>query len=691
MTKISRLLKFAAIVLLLTGGRPSVYASEKDNIRRIIPLNSDWKFRFSHDVNKSSGKRVDLPHTWNAGDALSGKWDYKRGIGNYTKKFFVNENLRGKRLFVKSDGANSVCNLFVNGRHVGEHRGGYSAFVFEITDFVEYGKENTLLFRVNNGEQLDVMPLVGDFNFYGGLYRDVNLIVTDSLCISLLDHGSPGIYLRQEKVDEKLAGVTADIMLSGRNKNAEDMAIRVKVMDGDRTIIDRIKKVTLKPLADAQSESVSFSIENPRLWNGQADPYIYNVEVSLLKNGKEIDKVKQPLGLRYFSTDPDKGFFLNGKHLSLHGVNRHQERAGIGNALLPAHHEEDMGIMLDMGVNAMRLAHYQQADYMYELADKNGVVVWAEIPFVGPGGYADKGFVNQESFKENGRRQLRELIRQNYNHPSIMFWGLFNEIKEEGDNPVEFVKELQTIAREEDPTRLTTAASNQNGALNFITDNIAWNRYDGWYGSTPSTLATWLDATHKKYPEIRIAISEYGAGASIYHQQDSVKQTVPTSWWHPENWQLEYHIRNWDIIRQRPFLWGTFVWNMFDFGAAHRTEGDRPGINDKGLVTHDRKVKKDAYYFYRANWNPEPMVYIAGRRNDRRVREITDIQVFSNTGDVTLRVNGRNIGTSKPDAMNVCTFRNVKLNPGENTIEAEAKDKSKNLTDNCVWTLTNSI
>ncbi len=691
MTKISRLLKFAAIVLLLTGGRPSVYASEKDNIRQVIPLNSDWKFRFSHDVNKSSGKRVDLPHTWNAGDALSGKWDYKRGIGNYTRKILINENLRGKRLFVKSDGANSVCNLFVNGRHVGEHRGGYSAFVFEITDFVEYGKENTLLFRVNNGEQLDVMPLVGDFNFYGGLYRDVNLIVTDSLCISPLDHGSPGVYLRQEKVNGEKAQVTADIRLSGKNRSDEEVTLRVKVSDGGRTLLTRDKKVTIKPFAEAQPENISFSIHNPRLWNAKEDPFMYDVEISLLKDGKEIDRIIQPLGLRYFHTEPDKGFFLNGRHLSLHGVNRHQERAEIGNALLPQHHEEDMGIMLDMGVNAMRLAHYQQADYMYELADKNGVVVWAEIPFVGPGGYADKGFVNQESFKENGRRQLRELIRQNYNHPSIMFWGLFNEIKEEGDNPVEFVKELQAIAREEDPTRLTTAASNQDGALNFITDNIAWNRYDGWYGSTPSTLATWLDATHKKYPEIRIAISEYGAGASIYHQQDSIRQTVPTSWWHPENWQLEYHIRNWDIIRQRPFLWGSFVWNMFDFGAAHRTEGDRPGINDKGLVTHDRKVKKDAYYFYRANWNPEPMVYIAARRNDRRVRETTDIQVFSNTGDVTLRVNGRKIGTSKPDTMNVCTFRNVKLKPGENTIEAETKGKSKKLTDNCVWILTNSI
>ena len=227
---------------------------------------------------------------------------------------------------------------------------------------------------------------------------------------------------------------------------------------------------------------------------------------------------------------------------------------------------------------------------------------------------ADKGFVNQESFKANGRQQLRELIRQNYNHPSIMFWGLFNELKEAGDNPVEYVKELNVMAHAEDPTRPTTAASNQGGALNFITDNIAWNRYDGWYGSTPATLATWLDATHRDYPELRIGISEYGAGASVRHQQDSVVQPVPSGRWHPENWQLVYHMENWRIISSRPFVWGSFVWNMFDFGAAHRTEGDRDGINDKGLVTHDRKTKKDAYYFYRSNWNPEPMVYIAGKR-----------------------------------------------------------------------------
>lgn len=350
-------------------------------------------------------------------------------------------------------------------------------------------------------------------------------------------------------------------------------------------------------------------------------------------------------------------------------------------------HEEDTRIMLDMGVNAVRLAHYPQATYMYDLMDKHGIVTWAEIPFVGPGGYADKGFVDQPSFRENGKEQLKEMIRQHYNHPSICFWGLFNELKEQGDNPVEYIKELNAIAHQEDPTRPTTSASNQEGALNFITDHIAWNRYDGWYGATPATLATWLDATHKNHPEMKIAISEYGAGASIYHQQDSLVQTVPGSWWHPENWQTEYHIQNWKIINERPYVWASFVWNMFDFGAAHRTEGDRPGINDKGLVTHDRKIKKDAYYFYRANWNPEPMIYIAGRRNVNRVKPLVDVQVFSNVEEVILIVNDCQCGKMKPDSLKVCLFKDVPLRKGRNEIEVRANDSKKQLIDRCTWIL----
>lgn len=602
-------------------------------------INQDWSFRFSHQVNANAARRVDLPHTWNAQDALGGKYDYKRGIGNYTKKIFIRPEWQSKRLFLRFEGANCVSNVFVNGKHIGEHRGGYGAFVFEITDKVEYGKENTLLVRVNNGEQLDVMPLVGDFNFYGGIYRDVHLLLTDNLCISPLDYASSGVYLIQQQITDKQAAICARINLSNGTGELRKAVLRLQVNDGKKTVYETEKEVSMIPHTDVQVENIEFILKNPRLWNGTQDPFMYQTVVTLIKDGKELDKVEQPLGVRYYITDPDKGFFLNGKHLPLHGVCRHQERAEVGNALYPVHHEEDTRIMLDMGVNAVRLAHYPQATYMYDLMDKYGIVTWAEIPFVGPGGYADKGFVDQPSFRENGKEQLKEMIRQHYNHPSICFWGLFNELKEQGDNPVEYIKELNAMAHREDPTRPTTSASNQDGALNFITDHIAWNRYDGWYGATPATLATWLDATHKNHPEIKIAISEYGAGASIYHQQDSLVQTVPGSWWHPENWQTEYHIQNWKIINERPYVWASFVWNMFDFGAAHRMEGDRSGINDKGLVTHDRKIKKDAYYFYRANWNPEPMIYIAGRRNVNRVKPLVDVQVFSNVEEVILIVN----------------------------------------------------
>ena len=655
--------------------------------RENILINQDWNFRFSHQVDKNSSRRVDLPHTWNAQDALSGKPDYKRGIGNYDKKLFIRSEWKGKRLFLRFEGANCVSNVFINGKQIGEHRGGYGAFIFEITDKVNYGKDNTVLVRVNNGEQLDVMPLVGDFNFYGGIYRDVHLLVTEDICISPLDYASPGVYLFQQHVGEKQAAVLARINLSNGTEHPRQATLRLQVKEGDKVVYQADKKVTVAPHTSVQPEEMSFTLLNPRLWNGREDPFMYQTVITLVKDGKEIDKVEQPLGLRYYATDADRGFFLNGKHLPLHGVCRHQEWAEVGNALRPMHHEEDTRLMLEMGVNAIRLAHYPQATYMYDLMDRNGIVTWAEIPFVGPGGYADKGFVDQPSFRENGKEQLKEMIRQHFNHPSICFLGLFNELKENGDNPLEYIKELNVLAHQEDPTRPTTSASNQGGAINFITDNIAWNRYDGWYGATPATLASWLDKTHQAHPEIKIAISEYGAGASIYHQQDSLVPTSPGSWWHPENWQTEYHIQNWKIISERPYVWGSFVWNMFDFGAAHRTEGDRPGINDKGLVTHDRKVKKDAFYFYKANWNPEPMVYIAGRRSVNRVKPVTEVQIFSNCAEVTLKVNGQIIKKMQPDGVKVCIFKDIRLKKGENNIEVSAKNGKRVITDACCWIL----
>ena len=667
--------RLVSVVLFMLYGM-SMFAQRQD-----ILLNNDWNFRFSHQVQKGTEVRVDLPHTWNAQDALSGKIDYKRGIGNYEKNLFIRPEWKGKRLFIRFEGVNNIADVFINRRHIGEHRGGYGAFIFEITGKVEYGKENSILVRVNNGEQLDIMPLVGDFNFYGGIYRDVHLLITDETCISPLDYASPGVRLIQDSVSHRYAKVRAIVDLSNGSSGNQEVELNVRLLDGQRGVKEGTKNVNLSGNEVMQQE-LTFEINQPHLWNGRQEPFLYQAEVTLFRNGQMVDRVTQPLGLRFYRIDPDKGFFLNGKHLPLKGVCRHQDRSEVGNALRPQHHEEDAALMLEMGVNAVRLAHYPQATYFYDLMDKNGIIVWAEIPFVGPGGYNDKGFVDLPAFRANGKEQLKELIRQHYNHPSICVWGLFNELTELGDNPVEYIKELNVLAHQEDTTRPTTSASNQMGDLNFITDAIAWNRYDGWYGGTPADLGKWLDRMHKDHPEICIAISEYGAGASIYHQQDSLVKTVPTSWWHPENWQTYYHIENWKTISSRPYVWGSFVWNMFDFGAAHRTEGDRPGINDKGLVTFDRKVRKDAFYFYKANWNrEEPMLYLTGKRNTVRTQRLQTIIAFTNQAGAELFVNGKSYGKTTPDSYAILEWKNVELQPGENEIKVVSTNKKLPLSD----------
>lgn len=667
--------RLVSVVLFMLYGM-SMFAQRQD-----ILLNNDWNFRFSHQVQKGTEVRVDLPHTWNAQDALSGKIDYKRGIGNYEKNLFIRPEWKGKRLFIRFEGVNNIADVFINRRHIGEHRGGYGAFIFEITGKVEYGKENSILVRVNNGEQLDIMPLVGDFNFYGGIYRDVHLLITDETCISPLDYASPGVRLIQDSVSHRYAKVRAIVDLSNGSSGNQEVELNVRLLDGQRVVKEGTKNVNLSGNEVMQQE-LTFEIDQPHLWNGRQDPFLYQAEVTLFRNGQMVDRVTQPLGLRFYRIDPDKGFFLNGKHLPLQGVCRHQDRSEVGNALRPQHHEEDVALMLEMGVNAVRLAHYPQATYFYDLMDKNGIIVWAEIPFVGPGGYNDKGFVDLPAFRANGKEQLKELIRQHYNHPSICVWGLFNELTELGDNPVEYIKKLNVLAHQEDTTRPTTSASNQMGDLNFITDAIAWNRYDGWYGGTPADLGKWSDRMHKDHPEICIAISEYGAGASIYHQQDSLVKTVPTSWWHPENWQTYYHIENWKTISSRPYVWGSFVWNMFDFGAAHRTEGDRPGINDKGLVTFDRKVRKDAFYFYKANWNrEEPMLYLTGKRNTVRTQRLQIITAFTNQAGAELFVNGKSYGKAIPDSYAILEWKNVELQPGENEIKVVSTNKKLPLSD----------
>ncbi|MDR0574650.1 MAG: glycoside hydrolase family 2 protein [Tannerella sp.] len=655
--------------------------------RREILLNDNWSFRFAYQVQKNSRRRVNLPHTWNAQDALSGKQDYYRGTGIYEKHIYISSDWRGKRLFLRFEGVNTVAHVFVNDSYTGEHRGGYGAFVFEITDAVEYGANNQLTVRVSNALDLGVMPLVGDFNIYGGIYRDVYLLMTEEACISPLDYASSGVYLAQRNVTKENAEVEATVMLSDSGKD-KPIDVCLRIWDEDRLIVEEIV-----PASDSVSGNISavvaFSIRKPHLWNGRKDPFMYKAEVTLLSAGEEIDRVIQPLGLRFYHVDAEKGFFLNGEHLKLRGVCRHQDRPETGAALRPEHHKEDVDMMLEMGVNAIRLSHYPQAECFHEMLDNAGIIAWAEIPFVGPGGYMDRGFVNSPSFRENGREQLKELIRQHYNHPSICFWGLFNELKTHGDNPVEYVTGLNELAHSEDPTRMTTSASflEDGNDLNKITDLIAWNKYYGWYGGSPEGLAYWADKVHRDFPQYKTGISEYGAGASIYHQQEDTLATIDASgWWHPENIQTFYHIENWKIIAEREYIWGSFLWNMFDFGAAHRTEGDRPGINDKGIVTFDRKVKKDAFYFYKANWNrEEPFVYIADRRHTERTSGNTVITVFSNMPEVELFVNGKSLGRKRPDGYAVFTWEDACLKKGNNLIVVNGYEKKLVKADRVEW------
>ncbi len=663
-----------------------IFQFAKSQTREIRLLNTNWNFAYDSEVKPAVWQWVEIPHTWNRDDSMTGNINYYRGAATYEKKIFIEKKLEGKRLFLKFDGVNTVANVFINGRHIGEHRGGYTSFIFEITDKVTYGEDNALRVRVSNALQLDVMPLVGDFNFYGGIYRDVNLVITDKSCISLLNYGSPGVYLEQVEVSKQRAEVNAKILISNGDSTVGNYMLNVNVIDDSQVVVSKTIAFTVGAKSQIMA-SLPFTLKTPRLWNGRKDPFIYNVVVSLLQNGTLVDRVEQPLGLRYFTVDPDKGFFLNGEHLQLRGVCRHQDRSEQGNALSRENEEEDVAILMEMGANAIRLSHYPQSPYFYDLLDKNGIVTWSEIPFVGPGGYRGQGFVNQFSFRENGKQQLLEMIRQNYNHPGICFWGLYNELKTDGDNPLEYVKELNNISKIEDPSRLTTCANMGSGLQDSIANLSCWNLYFGWYGGKPEEIGQWTDQKHKEFPNYRIGVSEYGAGASIFQHEEGLVQPSPTSFWHPESWQAYYHERNWKAINERPYIWGSFIWNLFDFAAAHRTEGDRPGRNDKGLVTFDRKVKKDAWWFYKANWNEsDPVLYIADRRFVNRTVTQTAVKVYSNLREVELFVNGVSFGKSR-GTYSTFVWNNVILRKGENLIEVKSEKDGRKYSDMCNWFL----
>lgn len=649
--------------------------------RQTISLNTDWEFMPNYVKRPTEVRPVTLPHTWNVGDVDSGKKDYHRGEGSYGKELFIPSKYKGKRLFLKFEGVANIAWVFLNGAHIGSHKGGYSAFSLEITNAVAYGQKNSLIVKVSNAYQIDVLPLGGDFTKYGGIYRPVALLVTEEVCITPLDFGSPGVYITPSNISKENAKVTVLTKISNGSKVKKNCSVVTAIMNSQNNIVaSHTQNIEIEKNTTI-SVSQEVFVENPILWNGKENPYRYKARVSIHEGQNKVDSITEHFGIRNFHVDPDYGFFLNGSYIDLHGVNRHQDKAGKGNALLKEDHISDMEMIKDMGANLVRLSHYQHAQPIYDYADEHGLAVWTEIPLVGQGGYRNRGYYPMESFHENAKQQLKELIRQNYNHPSVFFYGLFNELKDLEGNPLPLLKELNALAKEEDPSRYTVAASNiDESELNEVTDLIAWNKYFGWYGEVPSEMGVWADSMHKKMAGTGIAVSEYGAGASVKHHADSLVAPNPGGTWHPEEWQTYFHEENWRALHKRPFVWGKMIWNMFDFSSSKRKEGDRLGMNDKGLVTFDRRIKKDAFYFYKANWNSEPMLYLAEKRNLKRSVSKIAIKAYGNLGKVELFVNGKTFGTNKAN-LAIYLWEDIPLREGKNEIHVKAKYKGKSYQD----------
>lgn len=598
---------------------------------------------------------VNLPHSWNNIDGQDGGNDYYRGTCYYAKKFEKTDLPEAAQYYLELRGANASSDVYLNGKKLASHDGGYSTWRVNITDALE--ANNMLVVSVENGVNDRVYPQMADFTFYGGLYRDVNIIAVPESHFDLDYYGGPGI-----KVTPEVKGADADVEVEVYLTNAKDgQELKFTVKDAEGNVVAEAQQ-------DADATIALFRIENVHLWNGKKDPYLYSVEVEFLEGGEVLDNISSRFGCRFFEIDPEKGFILNGESYPLRGVSRHQDRWGLGNALLPEHHIEDMDLICEMGANTIRLAHYQHDQFFYDLCDERGLVIWAEIPYISK---------HMPTGRENTISQMKELVVQNYNHPSIVVWGLSNEITMDGkstDDLLENHKILNDMVHDMDKTRKTTIAVVSMCPMDDpyiqIPDVVSHNHYFGWYGGDTSMNGPWFDNFHAKYPNIPVGMSEYGCEALNWHTSN------PKQGDYTEEYQAYYHE---ELIKQlytRPYIWATHVWNMFDFGADSRAEGGEDGQNHKGLVTFDRKYKKDSFYAYKAWLSDEPFVHICGKRYVDRVEDETRVTVYSNQPEVELFVNGESLGKQTSEEH---FFYFMVPNAGESNLVAvagEYKDES---------------
>ena len=645
----------------------------------------DWTFKKGkyfnaqqRNFNDADFEPVKVPHTYSM-DAIE-SLGYYRGETWYRTKVVIPNLMQKERIFIRFEGVGHEAAVFVNGKKVGKHVGGYAAFCFEITNEVDLNQENFIVVLVSNEPNFKRIP-VNDklFNHYGGIYRPVQIFSTPKMAISPIFYASSGLFVELKALSKTNARLEVRTHISNTSDQKKGvLQLEIKNKEGETVFLN---KETVLFTDENQIVTSTVSIENPLLWHGLKNPYVYKI-VATISSGEQSDQVVQDFGLRTYDFDANKGFILNNESYRLFGVNLHQEWNDVGPALKKAHHYADHDLMLQIGATTMRTAHYQHSDIVYELANQAGILVWTEIPFV-------NDYSGREN--ENAKQQLTELIFQNYNHPSIFVWGIWNEVRanKSPDEPcVLLTKELVELAKSLDPSRPTVSASDKDMISNMgnITDLQAWNKYFGWYYGTYRYMATWIDASHKNFPDRPLAISEYGIGGNIYHQ-DASKLEKPTGDYFPEMLQTKYHEITWKIFKDRPFLWGTYVWTMTDMGVNVWNRGGIPFLNHKGLLTFDRKTKKDAFYFYKANWNPEPMLYIAERRNTERKEGSTNIKVYTNIKlPILLFINGKKIATKKMISdISILMFENVPLEKGANKIQVMTKDQ--NLKDEVMWNL----
>ncbi|MBO5421001.1 MAG: glycoside hydrolase family 2 protein [Clostridia bacterium] len=617
-------------------------------MRSVTKINQSWAFSLEAksvpSEYPSDWKILDLPYTWNGEDGQDGGNDYYRGKGYFAKELLASDFDANDEHYLQFDGVNSSAEIYFNGKKIAEHHGGYSTFRVKVENIKE---KNLLVVVADNSANDRVYPQTADFTFYGGIYRDVKIVGVNKNHFDLDYYGAPGI-----KVTPEIKGADAEVEIETYFK-CKGAKVKYEIIADGKVIAEK-----------TDDDDAELEIKNVRLWDGLKDPYLYTAKATLIVDGEEVDEISTRFGCRTFKIDPEKGFFLNGREYPLRGVSRHQDNPGIGNALLYEQHKRDVDLIVEMGANTIRLAHYQHSQDFYDLCDEAGLVIWAEIPYISR--HMVNGYDNTVS-------QMKELVAQNYNHPSIVVWGLSNEITIAGASDPTLIKnhkDLNEICHKMDKTRLTTIAAVSMCEIDaeyiHISDVVSYNHYFGWYGGSTEMNGPWFDNFHKKYPKTPIGLSEYGCEALNWHT------SAPVQGDYTEEYQAYYHEELIKQIADRPYMWATHVWNMFDFAADARAEGGENGMNHKGLVTFDRQYKKDSFFAYQAWLSDKPMVHLCGKRYIDRVEDVTKVTVYSNCNEVELFANGVSVGKQTKGKYPFFYF-DVK-NEGETTLTVKAGD-----------------